>query len=91
MMNLLPRLLVVILGGYALMAGVVALAGVVLPRLGIAASEAVLLAAMLGFPIYLAVLLWGFHARPLRRVAGLIGGGAALAIGLALWLAPTGG
>lgn len=87
MLPVVVRSLVSVVGGYGVMAGFVALVGLLLSQLGLAASEAVLLAAMLGFPLYLAMLLWGFHARPLRRVVGVIGGGAALAIGLALWLA----
>jgi hypothetical protein len=82
------RLLVLIPGGYALMAGFVALAGVALPRLGMAPSEAVLLAAMLAFPLWCAVIVWGFHHRSLARVAAVVVGGAGVSLGAAVLLAP---
>jgi hypothetical protein len=84
----LPRLLVLILGGYALTAGFVALAGVALPRLGMATSEAVLLAAMLAFPLWCAVIVWGFHHGSLVRVLAVIGGGAGVSLGAAVLLGP---
>jgi hypothetical protein len=85
---LIPRLFVLILGGYALMAGFVALAGVTLPRFGMAPSEAVLLAAMLAFPLWCAVIVWGFHHRSLARVVAVVAGGAGVSLGAAVLLAP---
>jgi uncharacterized membrane protein YdcZ (DUF606 family) len=89
MSDLVVRLFTLLVGGYALMVGVVALAGVVLPRLGVAASEAVLVAAMLAFPLFCGVIIWGYHHRPLARVVTIIAGGSAVSIGAALWLAPS--
>jgi hypothetical protein len=50
-------------GGYACTALVVTVGAALLARAGMARSEAVVLMAMLGFPLYLALLLWGFGAR----------------------------
>ena len=73
-------------GGYAVTALAVAAAGALLPRLGIARAEAVVLAAMLGFLLYLAILLWGFSvARVTTLWAGLAVAAAALA-GLLWWM-----
>lgn len=87
----LARFLALILGGYALITGFVALVGVGLPRLGMAVSEAVVLAVMLAFPLYCALILWGFHERSLGRVIIVIGGGAVGSIGAAILLAPVAG
>jgi hypothetical protein len=87
-MRNLARLPILILGGYALMAGFVALTGVTLPRFGIAASEAIMLAVLLAFPLWCAVIVWGFHHRSLARVIVVIGGGAGLSLGAAVLLAP---
>lgn len=82
------RIVIVIVGGYALMAGFAGLGGMGLARIGMAGSEAVLLAAMLSFPLYLGVILWGFHERSLRRIALTIFGSAAVSVAFALALAP---
>lgn len=79
------RVLGAVFGGYALTALMVAAAGAVMARLGMARSEAVVLAAMLGFLVYLALLLWGFSiAYVARRWAALALAAAALAS--VLWL-----
>jgi len=63
------RILIALFGGYVATSGVVALLAVGTPRLtGLARSEAVVLASMLGFIIYLTLLLWGFSERSLSRV-----------------------
>lgn len=73
-----------VLGGYAVSAALVALITVALAALGMARSEAVVGASLLGFVLYLLVLLWAFSVRSLARLwAGLVGG-TALAYGLAL-------
>lgn len=54
------RLLLVVGGGYAVSAGLVALfAAILLPAAGLPRAEAVVIASMAGFPVYLAVLVWG--------------------------------
>lgn len=62
------RLLGAVLGGYALTALTVAAMGAVMARLGVARSEAVVLAAMLGFVVYLTLLLWAFSIRSMARL-----------------------
>ena len=60
-------------GGYA-----VTTAGAALARLGMARSDAVVTAAMLGFIVYLLLLLWGFAVRSLARLWLALAGSAAL-------------
>ena len=75
------RLLGAVLGGYALTALTVASAGAVMARLGVACSEAVVLAAMLGFLLYLALLLWAFSMKSVTRLwMALAAGAAAMAV-----------
>jgi hypothetical protein len=58
-----------VLGGYALSACWVAISATRWPVLwGVSRSEGVVLSAMLGFVVYLLVLLWAFSARRLTRV-----------------------
>ena len=61
------RLLAVIGGGYAASSALVAGLARALPLLGLARSEAVVLASMLGFVIYLLVLILGLARRSLTR------------------------
>ena len=65
-------------GGYVVTALAVTTAGAVLARLGMARSDAVVTAAMLGFIVYLLLLLWGFAVRSLTRMYLSLAGGAAL-------------
>ena len=76
------RVLGAIAGGYAFTAALVALLAAALPLLGLARSEAVVSAAMLGFVIYLLVLLWAFSVRSLARLWAVLAGGTGLAFGL---------
>lgn len=56
-------------GGYAVSAGLAALAAVALPAATLLLrSDAVVLASMLAFPIYLAVLIWAFAERRIGRL-----------------------
>lgn len=73
-----------LLGGYAFSAALVALLAVGLPLLGLPRSEAVVSAAMLGFVLYLLLLLWAFSVRSLVRLWGVLAAGTALACGLIL-------
>lgn len=80
------RVVGAVAGGYAVTALAVAAAGALLARLGLARAEAVVLAAMLGFLVYLVILLWGFSvARVARLWAGLAAAAAALD-GLLWWM-----
>jgi len=71
-----------VLGGYALAAGAVAL-GTMLLAETLPSSEAVVLASMLGFPLYLGILLWAFAERRLARLALIIPAGAIATFALA--------
>jgi len=71
------RLLGAVFGGYALTALTVASAGAVLARLGVARSEAVVLSAMPGFVLYLALLLWAFSIKSVTRLWLALAAGAA--------------
>jgi cytochrome bd-type quinol oxidase subunit 2 len=77
------RIVLATVGGYVVASTVIALLAAGLPRLtGLARSEAVLLASMLGFIIYLVILLWGFSERSLPRLALRFTGLAICAISL---------
>jgi len=75
--DLVLRLLGAVFGGYALTALTVAVAGAVLARLGMARSDAVVLAAMLGFIVYLVLLLWAFSVKSETRLWLVLAAGAA--------------
>jgi hypothetical protein len=83
------RLLLAIPGGYALVAATVAVLGAGLAWLGLARSDAVVLSAMLGFVLYLLLLLWAFAERRLSRVTSGVLGGLAFCAAL-LWLLTSG-
>jgi hypothetical protein len=66
------RIVLAVLGGYAVSAGTASLAAVGLPAVAsLPRSEAVVLASMLSFLVYLAILIWAFAERRLARL-GLI-------------------
>ena len=79
------RLIAAIPGGYALTAATVAALGGVLPLIGMTRSDAVALSAMLGFLLYLILLLWAFAQRSLARLWGVFAGGLAIC-GALLWI-----
>src|SRR5690606_27450799 len=71
-LHLALRLACALLGGYAFTWGFIAL--------GMEFHDAEHLSSMLGLLLYLAVFLWAFAARSLRRAAWvLLGGGAVMA------------
>lgn len=82
---LIQRVLLALMGGYFLSAGLAGLCalglGRVMPR-----GEAVVLVAMCAFIVYLLLLLWAFAERRLVRLWLALGGGAGAAQ-LALWAA----
>lgn len=84
--SVLLRVVGAVLGGYMLSAALVALLAVGLSALGLARSEAVVAASLLGFVLYLLVLLWGFSERSLARLWAVLVGGTVLAYGLAYGL-----
>lgn len=82
------RVLAAAVGGYFLTAGAVPLAAAGLAAGGaMTRSEAVVLCAMLGFVLYVLLLLWAFAERRLWRVCAVMFGGAAAAQGALFMLA----
>ena len=77
-MALLLRILGAVAGTYALSAALVSVGALALVRAGMPRSEAVALCALLGFIVYLVLLLWGFSVRRVGRLWCALGGGAAL-------------
>lgn len=72
----------VALGGGYLLTGVTVLAlGALLALVGVPASQAVVVAAMTGFPVYLGILLWGLACASVPRLCGWT----------ALWIMVLGG
>lgn len=68
-LSVLVRVAAAIGGGYAVAAGLAALGAVALWTGGLMArSEAVVLASMLAFLVYLALLIWAFADRRLARL-----------------------
>ena len=84
-LRIVLRVLGAVAGGYALTALAVAALGAVMTQLGMARAEAVTLAAMLGFVLYLMLLLWSFCVKSGTRLWLTLAGGAAALAGL-LWL-----
>jgi uncharacterized iron-regulated membrane protein len=78
----LLRVLAAVPGGYVLSALAVGGAGAVLAYLGMARSEAVVLGAMLGFVLYLVLLLLGFRKSltGLHTWSGVVLGGVLFAV-----------
>lgn len=80
-LSIVVRLVAAIGGGYAVAAGLAALAAVALPAAGLMLrSEAVVLASMLAFLVYLALLIWAFADRRLARLCVVMA-----AAGIASW------
>jgi len=88
--SVVQHVLLGVVGGYFLSAGLTSMSALVLtafmPR-----SEAVALMAMLGFVIYLVVLLWAFAERRLAKLWLVLGGGTLAVQGLLWWLSRAGG
>jgi len=80
------RVLTAVGGGYACTAAAVAVLAALLALAGIPRGQAAVAAALSGFPLYLAVLLWSFTA-PLTRVGTVLGTTTAACALLAAWLA----
>ncbi|MEW6453907.1 MAG: hypothetical protein AB1490_24930 [Pseudomonadota bacterium] len=81
--DFLLRVPLAIVGGYGAASALVSGLALSLPLLGMTRSDAVVTASMLGFLIYLVLLLWGAAARRLMRLA--IGYAILTAIGMAPW------
>lgn len=75
------RLVAAIGGGYAVAAGLAAVAAVGLPQVTtLPRSEAAVLAAMVAFLVYLALLIWAFAEPRLARLCLILA-----AAGIASW------
>ncbi len=78
---IIVRLVAAIGGGYAVSAGLAALAARVLPATtAIPRSEAVVLASMLAFLVYLGLLIWGFAEPSLARLCLIL-----VIVGIVSW------
>lgn len=82
--------MLVVLGGYVAAAGIVAVLSATLPFTGLPRIDSVVLASMLGFVIYLVLLLWGFAERRLIRLAAIQALLAAGGFGLASFIGAGG-
>jgi len=77
-------------GGYVCTAALVGSGALLLTLLGgLPRSEAVTLSAMLGFVLYLLLLIWSFTEPKLWRVCALPLAGVLLGTALNYWLAPA--
>ena len=56
------RVFAICVGGYALVNGLAALAGMALAAAGLRVADAMLLVTGLGFLLYVAIVMWGFAA-----------------------------
>lgn len=77
------RIATALLGGYVFTWGFMALGMAGLFALGLEFHDAESLSAIVGILLYLAVFLWAFAARSLRRVWLVLAGGGALMAGAA--------
>ncbi len=78
---IIVRLIAAIGGGYAVSAGLAALAARALPvTTAMPRSEAVVLSSMLAFLVYLALLIWGFAEPRLARLCLILA-----AVGIVSW------
>jgi hypothetical protein len=81
------RVLLAVFGGYAFTAvWSAAFALILTTGFGSARAEAVVLSAMLGFLVYLGVLLWAHVERRLIRVALVLGLGGGIGYAVMRWL-----
>ncbi|QGZ38147.1 hypothetical protein IP92_01561 [Pseudoduganella flava] len=74
-------------GGYVVTASTVAALAAVLAACGVARPDAVVLASIGGFLLYLALLLWAFTVKSVTRLWFALAGGATLALSLTWSLA----
>ncbi|WP_220014676.1 hypothetical protein [Bradyrhizobium sp. BR 10289] len=90
MTKTLARTALAILGGYlGTSAFIAALAMIAVATVGMERSEAATLGSMLGFLIYLGVIIWSFAEPALVRVALWLGGVTALSLAVVFLLRPV--
>lgn len=87
-MRTFARITLAIVGGYVGTSAIIAaLAVIAVAAGGMERSEAATLTSMLGFLIYLAVIIWAFADPALLRIAGCLGAVTALSYAVVLLLA----
>jgi hypothetical protein len=86
----IARLIAAVPLGYFLIADMVAVLGAVIALAGMSRSEAVVLAAMCGFILYLVWLIWAFSERCLLRLYVVVLAGLSLSFLLLHFLFPSG-
>lgn len=77
-------------GGYALTSALVACLASALSLAQVPRSEAVAAAALMGYLLYLAVLLWGFSVRSVARLWVTLAAGTALGSALVFLMRSAG-
>ncbi|MEM9989718.1 MAG: hypothetical protein AAF723_09395 [Pseudomonadota bacterium] len=87
--GLVCRCVSVVVGGYALTGGIVVLVSALLHGLGMNLADAVLLTMMLGFPLYVALVIWGFAMRDHWRSSLIFLGLASVSMPLAIIFTPS--
>lgn len=85
-LHLSARVIAAVVAGYGFTWGCTALSAALLVAAGMDLREAMSLATMLGFLVYLAVCCWTFAAQSLARVWLALAGGGAAMTGLATLL-----
>lgn len=86
MSHSLPRILLAIFGGYACAVLGVGAVGAAVPG----SEEGMMLAVLLAFPLWVALVIWVFAARNVWRVAAMMAGVCAVSA-LAIFALPVGG
>lgn len=86
--SIIVRLLLAVCGGYGVSAGLTALAAISQPvTTALPRGERVVLASILAFPIYLAILVWVFAERRLLHLSMMMAAAGAASWGMALGIA----
>ncbi|MEO0421953.1 MAG: hypothetical protein AAF184_06440 [Pseudomonadota bacterium] len=83
------RVVLIVAGGYALTGGLSALGGIAMHALGTPLDDAMLLASMVGFLVYVGIVIWGFSAPPHWRPSLVILTLAVITMVAASTLAPS--
>lgn len=77
------RVISILVGGYALTGGITALGGIGLHAAGLPLSDSMLLTSMLGYLLYVGIVIWGFGAPPKYHPSATIVASAVATMGLA--------
>lgn len=66
-LHMAARVIGIVLGGYVLMSGSMALAGMAINTLGVSIVDAMTIATLVGFLAYIGVVIWGFASPSIFR------------------------